>query len=231
MKIAFKKAFAYTIPILLGYLFLGIAFGLLASEVGLSPLKASLLSAIIYAGSLQYALIPFFLNPISFFGLIIFTVSVNIRYLFYGLTLIKPFKKSKHKLAFIQVLSDESFALMTSVKTPDDLKNDEFLLAIGLLNYSYWIIATFIGALFGNIFNFNTKGLDFVLVAMFLAIFTGNMMEINKIKPSIIGLLVSFLCLLIFGKNNFMIPAIILIVLSLIFFRKNIEGEKNEHIS
>src|SRR5699024_8964319 len=88
MKKALIKAFPYTIPILLGYLFLGMAFGLLASDIGISPLKAMLISAVIYAGSLQYALLPIFVNPISLISLAVFTVSINIRYIFYGLSLI-----------------------------------------------------------------------------------------------------------------------------------------------
>lgn len=230
MKNAFKKAFPYTIPILLGYLFLGIAFGLLASDVGLSAIQAGLISAVIYAGSLQYALIPIFANPISLISVAIFSLSINIRYLFYGLTLIRPFKKTKHKFIFIHSLSDEAFALMTSLKTPEGAKKEDFTLAIGVLGYIYWVFASFLGGLFGDLFSFNTTGLDFVLVAMFMALFVGNIIEAKKLKPSIIGIVIPFIALLIF-KDNFMIPSIVGIIVALLFFRKQIEGDKNVKLS
>ncbi|MDY3006288.1 AzlC family ABC transporter permease [Anaerococcus sp. AGMB00486] len=223
MKIAFKKAFPYTVPILLGYLFLGIAFGLLASEVGLSAIQTGLISAVIYAGSLQYALIPIFANPISLISIAIFSLSINIRYLFYGLTLIRPFKKTKHKLFFIHGLSDEAFALITSLKTPKNVKREDFILAIEILSYIYWVFACFLGGLFGDFFDINTKGLDFVLIAMFMALFVGNIKEPKKVIPSIIGIIIPFICLLIFGSGSFMIPSIVIIVIVLLFFRKQIE--------
>lgn len=231
MKKAFEKAFPYTIPILLGYLFLGIAFGLLASDVGLSAIQAGLISAIIYAGSLQYALIPIFANPISLLSVALFSLSINIRYLFYGLSLIRPFKKTKHKFILIHSLSDEAFALMTSIETPKGVKEEDFVCAIGILGYIYWVFASFLGGLFGNIFTFNTKGLDFVLVAMFMAIFVGNIIEPKRLIASLVGLITSVLCLLIFGSKNFMIYSILGILLILLIFRKQIEGEKNVKLS
>lgn len=226
MKKAFKRAFPYTIPILLGYLFLGLAFGLLAHDVGLSAIEAGLISAVIYAGSLQYALIPIFANPISLISIAIFSLSINIRYLFYGLSLIRPYKKSKHKITFIHVLSDEAFALMASLKAPKGIKQEDFSLAIGVLAYLYWVFASFLGGLFGDLFTLNTKGLDFVLVAMFMALFVGNISIPKKILPSIIGIVIPFMCLIVFGTKNFMIPSIALIILALLFFRNRIEGVK-----
>lgn len=228
MKKALVKAFPYTIPILLGYLFLGMAFGLLASDIGISPIKAGLISAVIYAGSLQYALLPIFANPISLVSLAVFTISINIRYIFYGLSLIRPFKKTKHKFALIHVLSDEAFALMTTIKAPKGVRQEDFTLSIGLLGYIYWVLASFMGAFFGDIFSFNTKGLDFVLIAMFLALFVGNIKDIKKIKPSIIGLIIPIISIVIFGKEKFMIPAILAIIIVLLVFRKNIEGGRDE---
>ena len=223
MKRAFKKAFPYTIPVIIGYIFLGVTYGIMVSQNGFNPFLAPLMSLTIYAGSMQFVILPLLKTDISIIAIIILTLSVNIRMMFYGVSLIDEFKNSRSKILFILTLSDETFALDTSIKAPDDVKKSDFFLAIGLINYLVWALASFVGALLGNLITFNTMGMDFVLTALFLVLLVEQYRATKNHKPLAIGLSLSILALLIFNPNNFMIPALLLIVLSLLGLRGKIE--------
>jgi 4-azaleucine resistance transporter AzlC len=223
-----KKAFPYTIPVLLGYSFLGIAYGLLISDIGLPPYVAALISLIVYAGSLQFALIPILQTPIAVPALILLTLSISFRHLFYGLTLIDQARKSKSKLFFIHGLSDETYALISTLKAPEGIKEEDFYLAISFLNYFYRALFSWLGAIFGNLFQFNTLGLDFVLVALFVALFTEQRLSTKNHLPAILGMGISIVSILLFGKDKFMIPAMVIILLSLIGLKDKIVGKKTQ---
>lgn len=226
MKKAFERALPYTVPVIIGYMFLGITFGIMVSQEGYNPLFAPFLSLTIYAGSMQFIILPLLKTDISIIAIIILTLSVNIRMMFYGVSMLKEYKSSRSKFLFILTLSDETFALDTSIKPPADVKKSDFFLAIGLINYLVWAIATYIGALLGNLISFNTMGMDFVLTALFLVLLVEQYFATKNHKPLKIGLALSIAALLIFKPDNFMIPALLLIVLSLYGLRERIE-EKN----
>ncbi|MDO5046921.1 MAG: AzlC family ABC transporter permease [Anaerococcus sp.] len=223
MKEAFKKAFPYTIPVIIGYIFLGFAFGIMVSQAGYKAFMAPLLSMTVYAGSMQFVLIPLLKSNISLLAIAILTLSVNFRMMFYGLSLIKEFKNSRSKFLFILTLSDETFALDTSIKAPKDINKSDFFLAIGLINYFVWAIASLGGALIGDLISFNSQGLDFVLTALFIVLLVEQFFATRNHRPLAIGLVVSSLSLMFFGKDKFMIPALLLIILSLIGLRGKVE--------
>lgn len=223
MKEAFKKALPYTIPVIVGYIFLGFAFGIMVSQQGFHSLLAPILSLTVYAGSMQFVLIPLLKSDISIIAIIILTLSVNFRMMFYGLSLLKEYKNSRSKFLFILTLSDETFAIDTSIKPPENVNKSDFYLAIGLINYLVWAIASYIGALIGDIITFDTQGIDFVLTALFLVLLVEQFFATRNHRPLAIGLFVSTFALIVFGKNNFMIPALLLIVLSLIGLRGKVE--------
>ena len=223
MKKAFEKAFPYTIPVIIGYLFLGLTYGIMVSQAGFNPLFAPLMSMTMYAGSMQFVILPLLKSDISIIAIIILTLSVNIRMMFYGVSLLKDCKNSRSKFLFILTLSDETFALDTSVKPPADVNKSDFYLAIGIINYLVWIISSYLGALLGGLINFNTMGMDFVLTALFLVLLVEQYFSTPNHKPLNLGLAIAIFSLLIFKPGNFMIPALLLIVLSLYGFREKIE--------
>ena len=223
MKKAFQKAFPYTVPVIVGYIFLGITFGIMVSQAGFNPLIAPLMSLTIYAGSMQFVLLPLLSTNISVLAVIILTLSVNIRMMFYGLSLIREFKNSRSKFLFILTLSDETFALDTSIRVPDGVKRSDFYLAIGIINYLVWAIFSLVGALLGELITFNTMGMDFVLTALFLVLLVEQYKQTTNHKPLVLGLSLSVVALLIFGPDSFMIPALIMIVISLIALNSRIE--------
>lgn len=223
MKKAFKKAFPYTIPVIIGYMFLGITYGIMVSQEGFNPLFAPLMSLTMYAGSMQFVILPLLKSDISIIAIIILTLSVNFRMMFYGVSLLKEYKSSRSKFLFILTLSDETFALDTSIKPPSDVNKADFFLAIGIINYLVWILASYIGALLGTLISFNTLGMDFVLTALFLVLLVEQYYSTPNHKPLKLGLCLSIIALLIFKPGNFMIPALLLIALSLFGLRKRIE--------
>lgn len=226
---AFQAAFPYTIPVLTGYLFIGIAFGVMYQEKGYNFLWAALMSILVYAGSGQYLAVNFFAPEVSIFQVIFMTFMVNVRHIFYGLSLLERFAKmGKQRLYMIFALTDETYSLYFITKVPKDVDENKFLLAIALLDQSYWVIGSVIGALAGSLIPFDATGIDFAMTALFLVIFVEQWMGSRNHIPALTGLGCAVLCLLIFGKDNFILPAMISIMILLLSCRKVVEGQEVE---
>jgi len=220
---AFKAAFPYTIPVLIGYIFMGMAFGILLSSKGYNFGWAILMSLFIYAGSMQFVAISFLTSGLNILNVVFMTVMVNARHLFYGLSMIDKFKDMKNKKLYMMFsLTDETFALISSKAPPKDVDKNWFYFSIALLNQSYWVAGSAIGGILGSVFTFNTKGIDFVMTALFVVIFVEQWESYKNHTPGLIGILASLICLIVFGAN-FILPAMILILFSLTIFRRKIE--------
>lgn len=224
---AIRRAFPYTVPVLFGYSFLGIAFGLLTIEAGLPPWMAPFSSFVVYAGSMQFVLVGLVGTSISAVSLALLTLSINGRFLFYGIPLLEEFRGAgATKPYLIHTLSDETFALMTAVKPPEDVSKIQFYLSLGFLNQMYWIFFTALGALFGTMVQFNTKGLDFVMTALFIAIFTDQWITTRERRPALIGVLSSTVSIVIFSRDTFILPAMAFMIVVLFLMRYRIEGRQ-----
>jgi len=219
-----KAAIPYTIPVMTGYLFLGMAFGILLNSKGYHFGWAILMSLFIYAGSMQFVavnLLTSVFNPIYAFFI---TLIVNARHLFYGISMLKPFKGiGKLKPYLIAGLTDETYSILCSTGPPDGIDKTWFMFFVTLLDQMYWVTGSALGGLIGSLLTFDTTGIDFVMTALFTVIFINQWKAEKKHIPAITGVLASVLCLLIFGPDNFIIPSMALIVLALTIFRKNIE--------
>lgn len=215
MKNAFKYAFPLTIPIMAGYIFLGISFGILATSKGLPIYFPVIMAIFIYGGSMQFAAINLLLaafNPIS---AILLTIMVHARHIFYGITMLKPFNQLKdgpRKFYTMFGLTDETFSLLASLELPEEQDENWVYFLITFLNHSYWVIGCAIGSLIGSRLTFNTQGIEFVLTALFVTIFIDQWLSASNHRPALIGLVGSAVCLIIFGGSNFMIPAMIMIL-------------------
>lgn len=226
-KNAFKRAFPYTIPVLTGYLFIGIAFGVMYAEKGYSFLWAVLMSLLVYAGSGQYLAVNFFVPGISFIQVIVMTLMVNIRHIFYGISLLERFNSmGKKRWYMIFGLTDETYSLLCTTKVPDDVEEEKFLFAISLLDQSYWVFGSFLGAVAGMVIPFNSEGIDFAMTALFVVIFVEQWMERKNRVPEIIGVVAAVVCLLLFGAERFVLPSMLCIVCLLFVGRKRLEKEE-----
>lgn len=222
MKNKIRNAFIDTIPVMTGYLVLGAGFGILMSANGFSFIHSLLMSVFIYAGSLQYLGITLLSSGVSLISIALSSFLVNARHLLYGVSMFSKYRNlGKMKPYMIFALTDETYSLVSN-------KNDkDYFLIVSLLDHSYWILGTIFGSLLSNLISFNTEGLDFVLTALFIVIFIEQWLSSKNYYSALSGLLLTTLCLLIFGKDNFLIPSMILIVFSLILLRK-MKGEINE---
>lgn len=226
-KKAFQKAFPYTIPVLTGYLFIGIAFGVMYAEKGYSFLWAILMSVLVYAGSGQYLAVNFFVPGISLVQVIFLTFMVNVRHIFYGISLLEKFNKMGMKRWYmIFGLTDETYSLLCTTNVPEDVDESKFLFAISIMDHFYWVLGSAIGAIAGTVLPINSEGIDFAMTALFVVIFVEQWMDKKNRIPEMIGVVVAIVALILFGASNFVLPAMLAIVALLFVGRKKLDKEE-----
>lgn len=227
MKRNVKEAFIASIPVMMGYIVLGIAFGMLLESKGYNFLYALLMSTFIYAGSMQFVAINLLSAGASFLNAAIMTLLINARHLVYGLSMIKKFEgMGKLKPYMIFSLTDETYSLLVGTQTPQGCSEKNYYFFISFFNQCYWIMGSVVGALIGSMISINTTGLDFAMTALFVVIVLEQYLSSDKHIYTYIGFVISIGCLIIFGSESFIIPAMIGIIISLlIMYQKG--GNKN----
>lgn len=224
---ALKAAFPHTIPVLTGFLFLSIAYGILMDSKGYGVGWTALFSLIVFAGSAQYMAISFLTSVFNPMYALLMTLMLNARHLFYGISMLERYRDTgKFRPYLIFGMCDETFSITCSVEPPEGVDRNWFFFFITLLNQTYWVLGSILGGLLGPMISFNTKGLDFVLTALFLVIFLGQWKSSKDRNPALIGLVCSLISLIIFGPDNFIIPAMIAILVVLILYRNKYEDKK-----
>ena len=214
-------ALKYTIPVMLGYIFLGIAFGLLFSNEGYGVLWAMAASVFVYAGSMQFVMISLITAGAGILQTIMMTIFVNGRHLFYGLSFIEKYKDmGKAKPYMIFSLTDETYSVLLSMENHPDLNQKRLMFLCSLFDQLYWITGSVLGSLVGQVITFDTTGIDFSMTALFVVIVVNQWMEQKDHKPALVGLFTSVICLLVLGPDNFLLPSLILISLILTGARK-----------
>ncbi len=223
-KQAFRAAFPYTLPVLMGYLFLGIAFGVLLSEKGFSLPWALFMSAVIYAGSMQFAAIGLLTAAFAPLSAFFLTLMVNARHLFYGLSMLEPFRKmGRLKPYMVFSLTDETYSLLCGIRPPENVDQKWFTFFIALLDQSYWIIGSCIGAVAGSLIPFDSTGIDFAMTALFLVIFVEQWENAESKLPALLGIGITVTCLLVFGPDRFLIFSMAGILAALLLFKKEVQ--------
>ena len=223
---ALKAAFPNTIPILAGFLFLGIAYGIYMSVSGFSFVYPMIMAMIIFGGSLEFLAVEMLLSPFAPVHVIILTVMIQARHLIYGLSMLDKFKGTGWKKPYLIFgMCDETFSINYSAKIPEDVDKGWFMFFVTLLNQCYWVGGATLGGLLGSLITFNTNGISFVMTSMFVVIFMDQWMKEDRHLSSIIGILSSVGCLLIFGADSFIIPTMLTIILLLVFLKKPLEKE------
>ena len=215
-----KAALPYTLPVCMGYIFLGIAFGVLMVSGGFHPFWALLMSICIYAGSMQFVAVDLLAGPFAPLTAALMTLMVNARHIFYGLSMLERFKIcGKLKPYMMFSLSDETYSLLCSVRVPEGMDKKWFMFFIALMDQLYWIAGTAIGALAGSLIPFDSTGIDFAMTALFIVIFVEQWESTRNHIPAVLGLAVTLLCLVIFGPDWFIIAAMAGIFISLTLLR------------
>lgn len=210
---AFKAALPYTIPICVGFLFLGISYGFLMRSRGFSFLYPVFMSLFIFAGSMEFVTANLLLSAFHPMYAFLLSLMVNARHLFYGISMLQKYQNTgKKKWYLIYGMCDESFTINYTIEPPEEVDRGWFMFFVTLLNHIYWVTGATIGALLGYMIHFDTTGIEFVMTALFVVMFINQWEEQEHHGFALTGLGCSILCLLIFGSNNFILPTMILIV-------------------
>ena len=229
---ALAAAFPVTVPVLMGYLAIGMAFGFMLQAIGYNFIWAFFMSLTIYAGSGQYLGVSLLAAAACLGTVALMTLLINFRHLVYGLSMLEKFRgMGWRKFYMIFSLTDETYALLSSAQAPVGVNPKNFYFAIALLDQSYWIIGSVIGAVAGEILPISTEGIDFAMTALFVVIAVDQWKAYRKHLPALIGGAVTIVFLLIlgqiFGQQQMLIVSLGVIVLLLLILRDKLE-EKEE---
>lgn len=221
---ALKAAFPHTIPILTGFLFLGMTYGIYMNVSGFSFWYPMLMSMTIFAGSMEFVTVNLLMGAFNPLQALTMTLMVNARHLFYGISLLEKYRGcGLKKLYLIFGLCDESFSINCSVDAPEGVDPKWFMFFVTLLNQSYWITGATLGGLFGSLIHFSTEGIDFVMTAMFVVIFLEHWLKEKNHLSALTGMALSVLCLAVFGADGFIIPSMLAILGVLTLLRRPVE--------
>ena len=226
-----KTAFVRTIPVMAGYMVLGIGFGMTLENNGYGIWWALAMSGLIYAGSMQYVAIPLLTSGASLISTALTTLMVNARHLFYGISMIDKYKGAgKKKPYMIFALTDETYSLVCQEDCPEGMDYHSLCLFISIFNQIYWVTGSVLGSVLGAVIPFDTTGVDFSMTALFVTVFVEQWLTTKNHIPAIIGLASSVLCLVLFGKDNFLIPSMMAITVLMAVLRKRIEKEEENNV-
>ena len=230
MKQTIRKAFTKSLPVMAGYMVLGIGFGILLKDAGYGLIWAFMMILTIYAGSMQYVAVPFLASGASLITVALTTLMVNARHIFYGLTMIDKYKTAgKKKIYLLFSLTAESYSLLCTDEIPDGVDRHWYQLLVSLFDQCYWILGSVLGSLLKELLAFDTAGIDFSMTALFVTVFVEQWLSTKNHWPGMIGLASAAACLVIFGPDSFLLPTMIAITISLLLLRKSGKGEGKEY--
>lgn len=223
----FKYAFVRSLPIMAGYIVLGLGFGVLLQSKGYGVGWALAMGGLIYAGSMQYVAIDLLAGGASLISAALMTLMVNARHLFYGISMLERYKDTgAAKPYLIFALTDETYSVVCSGDVPDGVDRRKYYFWVSLLDQFYWVVGCVAGALLGSVLPFDTTGIDFSMTALFLVVMVEQWRSTCDHTPALVGLGVSLVCLLIFGSSDFLIPSMIGITVALTLLRGTMEKQK-----
>ena len=228
-KKALKTVFLDTVPVMTGYLFLGISFGILLQEAGYGLPWAFSMALFMYAGSAQFLSVSLLANHASILSSAIAVFLLNARHIFYGISLIDAYKDTgKKKPYLVFALTDETYSLVTQNQPPEGMKRHTYCFLVSLFDHIYWVAGCVIGSVAGNFIPISFEGIEFVLTALFVTLFTEQWLSNKNHFPAVVGVVSTVLCLVIFGKDIFLIPSMVLIAVLLTTTRKTGKRKEDE---
>jgi len=220
---ALRAAFPVTIPVMTGYIPLGLAYGFLMASIGYNPLWALLMSVMVYGGSIEYVAITLLTSTFAPMEAFIISLMVDARQSFYGLSLLEKYRGMGRIRPFlICTLTDETYSLVSTLEVPRDVEPREFYFWISLLDYSYWLMGSLLGGILGTVLPIDTTGMDFVLTALFVVLFLEQWKKKEHRPAGVIGLVCTAVSLAVFGPDNLVVPAMVLVLAVLLGGRKKL---------
>jgi 4-azaleucine resistance transporter AzlC len=227
-KTLLRAAFLDTVPVMTGYVFLGFGFGILMHQCGFGVLWSCAMSLLIYAGSMQYVAVSLLTSGAGLLVTAMTTFVVNARHLFYGISMVDTYKGTGRKKPYLIFgLTDETYSLVSRDTLPEGVSKTGYCFWVTLFDHGYWVFGTLLGALAGKILPVNLEGIEFALTALFVTIFVEQWLSTKKHAPAIIGVAATALCLMLFGRDVFLIPSMVIIAGSLTMMRKTGKEDPN----
>lgn len=227
-KSAMHAAFRDTIPVMAGYVFLGFGFGILLYQSGYGVLWSFAMSLFIYAGSMQYLTVSLLTSGAGLLTTALATLVVNARHLFYGISMVDAYKGAgKKKLYMIFALTDETYSLVSQNQVPEGVSRHSYCFLVSLFDQIYWVSGSVLGSLAGTLLPIDFTGIAFALTALFVTIFVEQWLSTKNHIPAVIGTVSTLACLLIFGRDLFLIPSMVIIAIVLTTQRKTGRREHN----
>lgn len=227
-KSAMHAAFRDTIPVMAGYVFLGFGFGILLYQSGYGVLWSFAMSLFIYAGSMQYLTVSLLTSGAGLLTTALATLVVNARHLFYGISMVDAYKGAgKKKPYMIFALTDETYSLVSQNQVPEGVSRHSYCFLVSLFDQIYWVSGSVLGSLAGTLLPIDFTGIAFALTALFVTIFVEQWLSTKNHIPAVIGTVSTLACLLIFGRDLFLIPSMVIIAIVLTTQRKTGRREHN----
>lgn len=221
---AMRCAFPHTIPILAGFLFLGMTYGIYMNVSGFSFWYPMLMSLTIFAGSMEFVAVNMLLGAFNPIQALAMTLMINARHIFYGISMLDKYRGTGRKKTYLIFgMCDESFSINCTADIPKEVDRGWFMFFVTLFNHIYWFTGATLGGIFGSLIHFNTQGLDFVMTAMFVVIFLEQWLKEKNHTSSFVGIGISLICLAAFGAENFIIPSMLAILGILTLLRRPME--------
>lgn len=224
IRAAFRAAFPYTIPILTGFLFLGIAYGVYMNVSGFPAVYPLLMSLTVFAGSMEFVAVNLLLGAFHPLGALALTLMVNARHLFYGIALLDKYRAVDRKRWYLIFgLCDETFSINCTAQVPEGVDEGWFYFFVTLLNHCYWVCGATLGGLFGSLLAFDLEGLEFVMTALLAVLFLEQLCKERDHTSALLGVGLSAVCLVLFGSQRFVIPSMLAILGALTLLRGPLE--------
>ena len=221
MKKLLKNALVSTLPVMAGYLVLGMGFGILLHSRGYGLLWSATMSLFIYAGSMQYLAVDLLSGGAGLITAAVTALMVNARHLFYGISMLGKYRDTGWRKPYlIFALTDETYSLNCGGAPEGVDREKDYYFLVSLFNQCYWVLGSIAGSVLGKAIPFNTEGIDFALTALFVTVFVEQWLSTRDHIPALIGLGASVVCLAVFGPGNFLIPAMMLITALLALYGK-----------
>ncbi len=221
-----RAALYRSLPVMAGYVVLGMGFGILLRDAGYGLPWALAMSVFVYAGSLQYVGVGLIAGGASLISAALTSFMVNARHLFYSISMIGPYRGAGAKKPYlIFALTDETYSLLCGEDVPEGCDPHGFALLVSLFDQCYWVTGSVAGSLLGAVLPFSTAGIEFSMTALFIASFTEQWLKTRDHVPALTGLVSSAVCLAVFGSGRFLIPSMLLITLILSLLKGRIEKD------
>lgn len=226
---AFRYAWPKALPLLAGFWFLGLTYGVYAMSAGLAWWVPVAMSVLIYTGSMEFIMVSQLTAPFHPLQTFVIALMVGARHLFYGISMLGRFRGlGRRKLYLIYAQCDEAFSINYTTTVPAGIDRGWFMFFVSLLAQSFWVTGTLLGVLFGRLIRINLQGLDFCMTAMFVTIFIEQWCKERSHVSSLMGLAVAVVCLAVFGPDDFVVFTMLGVLLALWALRGRLEGKEEQ---